>query len=206
MPRSRLPRGFDLTDASALVHGQPHEEFADLRRTAPVTWVSQPRGSSGFDDEGYWAGHAEGVAAAAPAVDAMASAAAGIEEMRVHIADGLERGSVGLALRIAEQVIGAAVTVDPDVVVEAIRGALRRLTERDRVQVLVNPDDLEIVRERISDVVDQLGGIGSVDVQSERRVARGGAIVRTGEGDVDASIDTKLTRAREVLEREFADS
>ncbi len=55
MPRSRLPRGFDLTDASALVHGQPHEEFADLRRTAPVTWVSQPRGSSGFDDEGYWA-------------------------------------------------------------------------------------------------------------------------------------------------------
>jgi cholest-4-en-3-one 26-monooxygenase len=38
-----------------LANGQPHEEFAELRRSAPVTWLSQPRGSSGFDDEGYWA-------------------------------------------------------------------------------------------------------------------------------------------------------
>ncbi|MBJ7331956.1 MAG: hypothetical protein JHC95_18815 [Solirubrobacteraceae bacterium] len=157
-------------------------------------------------DEGYAAGLAEAQAAATPAVEAMTSAAAGLDEMRVHVADGLERGSVGLALRIAEQVVGAAVTVDPELVLEAIRGALRRLTERDRVQIMVNPDDLDIVRSQIDDVVQQLGGIGSVDVQSERRVSRGGAIVRTGEGDVDASIETKLTRAREVLEREFADS
>jgi cholest-4-en-3-one 26-monooxygenase len=53
--RSRLPKGFDLTDPSVLAHGQPHEEFAELRRSAPVTWLGQVRGSSGFDDEGYWA-------------------------------------------------------------------------------------------------------------------------------------------------------
>ena len=88
---------------------------------------------------------------------------------------------------------------------DAIRGALRRLTDRERVQILVNPEDLEIVREGVEDIVSQLGGVSSVDVQAERRVARGGAIVRTGEGDIDASIETKLTRAREVLEREFAD-
>lgn len=156
--------------------------------------------------EGYAAGVAEGRAAAAPAAEALMGAAAGLEELRSHVADGLERGSVGLALRIAEQIIGAAVTVDPDLVLEAIRGALRRLADRERVQILVNPDDLDIVRAAVEDLVAQLGGIGAVDVQAERRVARGGAIVRTGEGDVDASIETKLTRAREVLEREFADS
>jgi cholest-4-en-3-one 26-monooxygenase len=53
--RPSLPQGFDPTAASALAHGRPHEELAELRRAAPVTWVSQPRGSSGFDDEGYWA-------------------------------------------------------------------------------------------------------------------------------------------------------
>lgn len=138
-------------------------------------------------------------------MQALASAAAGLEELRTHVADGLERGSVGLALRIAEQVIGAAVDVEPDRVLDAIRGALRRLTDRERVQILVNPEDLELVREGVEDIVSQLGGIGSVEVQAERRVARGGAIVRTGEGDIDASIETKLIRAREVLEREFAD-
>lgn len=157
-------------------------------------------------EEGYAAGVAEGRAASAPAAEALVGAAAGLEQMREHVADGLERGSVGLALRIAEQIIGAAVTVEPERVLEAIRGALRRLADRERVQILVNPDDLDIVRAAIEDIVSQLGGISAVDVQAERRVARGGAIVRTGEGDVDASIETKLTRAREVLEREFADS
>lgn len=155
--------------------------------------------------EGFAAGLEEGRAAAAPAAEAMASAAAALDELRTHVADGLERGSVGLALRIAEQVIGAAVTVDPERVLEAIRGALRRLADRERVQILVNPEDLDIVRAGIEDIVAQLGGIGAVDVQAERRVSRGGAIVRTGEGDVDASIETKLQKAREVLEREFAD-
>ncbi len=55
MSRSRLPKGFDLTDPSVLAAGRPDEDFAELRRTAPVSWISQPRGSSGFDDEGYWA-------------------------------------------------------------------------------------------------------------------------------------------------------
>jgi cholest-4-en-3-one 26-monooxygenase len=55
VPRSGLPQGFDPTDPSVLAHGQPHTEFAELRRSAPVRWISQPRRSAGFDDEGYWA-------------------------------------------------------------------------------------------------------------------------------------------------------
>lgn len=45
----------DLTDPEIYVHGIPHEQFAELRRTAPVCWIPQERGSAGFDDEGYWA-------------------------------------------------------------------------------------------------------------------------------------------------------
>ena len=55
MSRSRLPKGFDLTDPSVLGQGRPDEDFAELRRSAPVSWIRQARGSSGFDDEGYWA-------------------------------------------------------------------------------------------------------------------------------------------------------
>jgi cholest-4-en-3-one 26-monooxygenase len=50
----RIPQGFDFTDPDVLVHRVPREEFAELRRTAPVWWNSQRRGSAGFDDEGYW--------------------------------------------------------------------------------------------------------------------------------------------------------
>ena len=44
-----------------------------------------------------------------------------------------------------------------------------------------------------------LGGIEHCEVQSERRVGRGGCIVRTPVGDVDARVETKLERASEVV-------
>src|SRR3984957_20206982 len=50
-----LPPGFDFTDPDLYASRVPSEEFAELRRTQPVWWNAQRRGSAGFDDEGYWA-------------------------------------------------------------------------------------------------------------------------------------------------------
>ncbi|HEV2786805.1 MAG TPA: FliH/SctL family protein [Solirubrobacteraceae bacterium] len=89
-------------------------------------------------------------------------------------------------------------------VVDAVRGALRRLVERDRVLVLVHPDDLDCIRDHTDLLVAELGGIEHCGVEADRRVSRGGAIVRTAEGEVDATLETKLGRAREVVEQELA--
>lgn len=44
--------GYDFTDPDVLLRGIPVEEFAQLRKTAPVWWNEQ--GESIFDDGGYW--------------------------------------------------------------------------------------------------------------------------------------------------------
>ena len=49
-----IPPGFDFTDPELYVNRVPSKEFAELRRTSPVWWNAQRRGSAGFDDEGYW--------------------------------------------------------------------------------------------------------------------------------------------------------
>jgi cholest-4-en-3-one 26-monooxygenase len=54
MAEPNIPPGFDFTDPDLYVERVPAEEFAELRRAAPVWWNAQPRGASGFDDEGYW--------------------------------------------------------------------------------------------------------------------------------------------------------
>jgi cholest-4-en-3-one 26-monooxygenase len=51
---SCIPPGFDFTDPDLYAQRLPTDEFAELRRTAPVWWNPQPRGAGGFDDEGYW--------------------------------------------------------------------------------------------------------------------------------------------------------
>ncbi len=49
-----IPEGFDFTDPDVWAERVPIEEFAALRKTAPVWWCPQPPGQSGYDDGGYW--------------------------------------------------------------------------------------------------------------------------------------------------------
>jgi flagellar assembly protein FliH len=151
-------------------------------------------------EEGLREGREEALAALAPALEALNQAAEGVQSSQHERAERLEAHAVDLALFLAEKVIGGALTVQPDLVVEAVRGALRGIVERERVTVLVHPEDLEMVRESMDDVRASLGGIEHCEVQAERRVSRGGAVVRTPDGDVDARVETKLLRAREVVE------
>ena len=156
--------------------------------------------------EGYEAGRAEALAALSPALEALQTAVVAAREERIAAADQLEVHSVELALFLAEKIVGGALAVEPSRVVEAVRGALRGIVERERVTVLVHPEDLELVREAMDEMRATLGGIEHCEVQAERRVGRGGAIVRTQDGDVDARIETKLVRAREVIESALSSS
>ncbi|HUD38930.1 MAG TPA: cytochrome P450 [Streptosporangiaceae bacterium] len=52
MAGPQIPAGFDFTDPDLYAHRVPNEEFAELRRAAPIWWNEQP--DSGFDDGGFW--------------------------------------------------------------------------------------------------------------------------------------------------------
>ncbi len=54
MAQPRIAPAFDLTDPDLYAHRVPHEEFAELRRSAKIRWNPQPS-DMGFDDEGFWA-------------------------------------------------------------------------------------------------------------------------------------------------------
>jgi len=153
--------------------------------------------------EGYEAGLAEARRELEPAASALAQAIQEARRERAGGADALEREAVDLALQVAEKVVEGAVEVNPDTVLDVVRGALRRLVERQAVTVLVNPDDLERVREAADSIQVSLGGIEKMEIQAERRVGRGGAIVRTLDGEVDARIVSQLERVREIVESEL---
>ena len=179
------------------------EGFGGATATAtPAVDVDAIR-AEGFN-EGYTAGAADARGAVEPAAAALHAAATELAALRSDVAERSERAAIELAVRIAEQVLQGALAVEPERVVDAVRGALRRLIERDRVLVLVHPDDLDVVREHADALIAELGGIEHCGIEADRRVSRGGAIVRTAEGEVDATLETKLERAREIVETELA--
>jgi cholest-4-en-3-one 26-monooxygenase len=54
MATPNLPPGFDFTDPDIYAHRLPVQEFAELRKTAPIWWNEQPLDQGGFGDGGYW--------------------------------------------------------------------------------------------------------------------------------------------------------
>jgi flagellar biosynthesis/type III secretory pathway protein FliH len=150
-------------------------------------------------DEGYAAGRAEALEALAPALSALAEAVSEVRASQAAVADELERRAVELGFTLAQKVLAGALKVEPERVLDAVQGALRGIVDRERITVMVHPDDLEIVRGAMEELRASLGGIEHCEVQAERRVGRGGCIVRTPVGDVDARIETKLDRASEVV-------
>lgn len=154
--------------------------------------------------EGHAAGLAAAAAEVASATAALRQAAAQLADVAAELPERLEEEAVELAFAIAGQALGGAFDARPELVVAVVRGGLRRLVERDRVTLLVHPDDLECVRAATPGLIAELGGIEHCEVQSERRVSRGGAMIRTADGEIDATLETKLARAREVVAEDLA--
>lgn len=150
--------------------------------------------------EAFAAGYADGreqlLAEMTPSVDALNAAVDAVRALEADMADRVEPQAVELAVQVAERVVAGAIEVTPERVLDVVRGALRTLVERERITVLVHPDDLSLVREALPEL----------EAHEERRVTRGGAIVRTALGEVDASIETKLERAREAMLEELSRS
>jgi flagellar assembly protein FliH len=162
-------------------------------------------------DEARAAGHAEGLAAGraealaelTPSVAAAQQADPAVRALEADYSDRVEGAAVELALLVAERVVAGAIAVAPERLLDTVRGALRTIIERERVTLLVHPEDLDLMRSAVADVAGALGGIEHFEVQEERRVGRGGAVLRTALGEVDARIETKLGRVRAVVEQEL---
>jgi flagellar biosynthesis/type III secretory pathway protein FliH len=155
-------------------------------------------------DEGFEAGRSEALAQLAPSIATAVAALSAVRTLEADASDRVERQAVDLALEVAERVVAGTIAASPERLFDIVRGALRTIIERERVTLLVHPEDLDLMRDGVAEVTGALGGIEHLEVQEERRVGRGGAIVRTSLGEVDARIETKLERVRSAIEQELS--
>ncbi len=121
---------------------------------------------------------------------------------RAEFLKSSEETLVRLAVAVAKKIIGDAVQIQEDAVLETVRNALRHVQEKENVVVRVHPEDLKIVREHRSEWLSIVEGSGSLDIEEDERVRRGGCLVETEAGNVEAQIDKQIqTLERMLVER-----
>ena len=209
--RSTIRRAADLpvvtgTGASFRLGDVYAEELARLRQHAHA--------------EGYTAGHAEGMTAAAAVVAdaeraaaerladvqarwerrmasataALAAAAARFDDAAVPTADDVRETVVGTVLTLVEDLLGRELALADSPVLDAVRRALVLCPTDAPVVVRLHPDDLgEIPADALADLPASVRVVGDLSVE------RAGAVAETGPRRIDAQLGAALERVQAVL-------
>lgn len=97
-----------------------------------------------------------------------------------------------LAVSIAEKIVGREVAEHPEIVLDAIKRSMKRMQEKEFLRIRVNPDNLELVRQRRDDLIAAVDGVEKLEVVDDRRVDAGGCVIESRNGNIDARVGTQV--------------
>lgn len=100
-----------------------------------------------------------------------------------------------LAVAIAERIIGREIQTDPQVVERTVALALAHAQSSPITQIIVHPDDLAAIERWVADSL----GEARLELATDAAVGRGGCVIGTKTGFIDARIATQLTQVRQAL-------
>jgi flagellar assembly protein FliH len=151
-------------------------------------------------DEGHAAGYADGVGegqAQARAELAHLQAIAATFGQAVSHADETIAGDVlDLALHLARAMLRTALDVRPELVIPVVREAIEYLPSLQQpALLLLNPQDVDIVRNGIGEELDK----GGWRVVPDPAIARGGCKVDTATNQIDAQAGARWQRLAHSL-------
>lgn len=150
-------------------------------------------------DEGLAAGRALAEAELEPLRIALQAAASSLGAARDDVIARAEARAVELGVVLAQKILATALELEPMRLLGVVEGALRHLVDADEVVLEVNPADVALLETELGTLDPSANGPKTITVSGERRVGRGGCVVRTREGEIDARLETQLERAAELL-------
>jgi flagellar biosynthesis/type III secretory pathway protein FliH len=104
-----------------------------------------------------------------------------------------------LALAMGGKITHRVIEANPNVVAEQVAQALALVAEPTGVTLLVNPEDRALVKSVLGEVLEKIGTCTHVDLRDEAEVGRGGCVVTTGKGRIDATVERQIERIVDAL-------
>lgn len=111
---------------------------------------------------------------------------------------------LALAVGIAEQIIASELTIDPLIVTRTVEMALTHTQSAPITQIMVHPDDLPIVQRWAGTVLAETAP--HLELVGDSSVGRGGCVIGTKTGFVDARVETRLAEIRQALAEAIEDA
>jgi len=103
-----------------------------------------------------------------------------------------------IALECAKKIV-AGIPISSELVEAVVREAVTQTKETAEIMVQLHPDDLALLRKNQSPILQGLPEAGPLKFIASSEISRGGCLVQTRFGLLDARRETKIEQLRETI-------
>jgi len=150
-------------------------------------------------DAGREEGYKEGQAEVMRLIDRLGTIVSSAVDIRDDIIRSSEKLMTEMILMIARKVIKDEIVERREVVINNIRESIKRVKDRDRIDIRVNFADLDMTTAHKDELIKMMESLKKVNIYEDSRVDRGGCIIETDVGAIDARISTQLDTIEEAI-------
>ena len=120
-------------------------------------------------------------------------------EKRNQIIDQSETQIIDLVLLISQKIVKVISENQKNVVINNVIQALRKLKSRGDVVIRVNLEDVKLTSDHVKDFMRMVENVRSITVMEDSSVDRGGCIIETDFGRIDARISSQFKEIEEKI-------
>ena len=148
--------------------------------------------SQGFE-QGHAEGYEKGAAEVNRLIERMHKILEAVMQRREEILKDTESQIVELVILMARKVIKILSENQKNVVMANVVAALKKVRTRGAVTLRVNLEDVKLTTANISEFIKHIENVEGITVLEDSSVEKGGCIVETDFGAIDARISSQLT-------------
>ena len=156
-----------------------------------VAAIQEEARKTGFE-EGREAGWKDGRTEADRVIERLHLVLAKAIERRTDILKDSEAQIIHLILQIARKVVKVISENQKNIVINNAMQALQKLKNKSDIVIRVNLADIGLVTEHTKEIIGQVEAVKSVTVMEDTTVDKGGCIIETDFGEIDARISSQL--------------
>ena len=118
---------------------------------------------------------------------------------RERLFEEARRDVLRFAVDIAARVVHRVVEYDESICIAQVREALQIIGRPSQVRLSINPLDRAVISDALPGILEKAALTTDLELFDDEQVTRGGCIVSTPQGAVDATVETQVARIAEAL-------
>jgi flagellar biosynthesis/type III secretory pathway protein FliH len=122
-----------------------------------------------------------------------------VGDLKLKIFADAEEQMLRLVWAVAEKVIYDEVSTNSQIVLGVLREAVKGVVDREGMKIHLNPQDFLFMMDMKADFIKEINGIKNVTFDEDEGIQRGGALLETLAGEVDARLEQRVKEVKGAL-------